>query len=638
MADRESMLAEVQALRDGMSVGSTFDPDQRASEARMSEIQRRKAALRAEMDATAAQAPAQAGLPGTMPGRAPSPEMRPQPPLHVRTTAPLRYRVRSGLPEHSGAYLSETGKNIPGSVKALGEDMWHGVTHPIETAKGMGSAVVGGIQLGKDALGLPSMNTFGDQRDAGRAAGEYFERYGPDRITNTFRTDPAGVAVDALGALSGAGGAARGAMRMAPHMRGQDLMPPPQGAPQAAPTRMSREQFVEGAPSTEQLKSASSALYQAADDSGVRFSSAEFTPFVDKLSVRLQREGADPVLHPRISRVHQLMNETVDRNPSLQDLMILRKQFSGAAKSLDRDEARLATIAIDRLDKFVESGDGATGGVLRDARSLWARMRKSEIIDQAIERAADAQSGVESGLRNEFRGLHRAIINKRKDMRGFSADEKAAIKAVAQGNITSNVLRRIGSLSGGTGAQRNMLNLLVGGSAGAGAGGMIAGPFGSALGAAAVPAIGAAAQKMAQRGTQGRADLARAVTARGEAPPTGPSRAGRAAREAAQAPVDAMPLAALMAGMSTYGDSTIPTARSGRAPRAAAMVRIAARRASCGSRTIGSGHSDSRSRRGRARGERRRCVADGVVGRRRWRDRAHCLLPMRAASPCQFPA
>ena len=188
-------------------------------------------------------------------------------------------------------------------------------------------------------------------------------------------------------------------------------------------------------------------------------------------------------------------------------------------------------------------------------------------MEDAIERGKDAQSGVESGLRNEFRGLHRAIINKRKDMRGFSADEKKLIRAVAQGNFSANVLRRLGSLSGGTGAQRNMLNLLVGSGAGAGAGGMIGGPFGSALGAAAVPMIGAAAQKMAQRGTQGRADLARAAVARGEAPPTGPSRGGRMAREAAQAPVDAMPLAALMAGMSTYGDSTIPTARSGRAPR-----------------------------------------------------------------------
>ena len=425
-----------------------------------------------------------------------------------------------GTPRSLGSYLSETGQNIPGSVKALGQDMWHAATNPLQTLEGMGSAAVGGIQHAKDYAGIPSMDVFGDQREAGSAAGQYFQRYHPDNLTDTFRRDPAGVAVDALGALSGAGGAARGAMRMAPHMRAQQLMPDAQGAPQAAPPRMSREQFVADAPSTAQLKAAGGALYEAAEQSGVRFSSAEYTPFVDKLSVRLQREGADPVLHPKISRVHQLMNETVDRNPSLQDLMILRKQFSGAAKSLDRDEARLASIAIEKLDRFVEGGDAATGGTLRDARSLWGRMRKSEVLDAAMEKATTAQAGVEAGLRAEFKSLYRAYVDRRPHMRGWTRDEARALKAVSEGNFSANVLRRIGSLSGGTGAQRNMLNLLVGSGAGAGAGGMIGGPFGSALGAAAVPMIGAAAQKMAQRGTQGRADLARAAVARGEAPPT----------------------------------------------------------------------------------------------------------------------
>ena len=143
------------------------------------------------------------------------------------------------------------------------------------------------------------------------------------------------------------------------------------------------------------------------------------------------REGLDPVLHEKIARIHSIDEfESVDRNPSLTDLMILRKQYGAAAKSLDADERRLASIAIEKLDDFVEAGDSATAGVLKEGRQIWARLRKSEVIEKAIERAADAQSGLESGLRNEFRGLHRAIINGRKDMRGFSADEKAAIRAV----------------------------------------------------------------------------------------------------------------------------------------------------------------------------------------------------------------
>ena len=117
-----------------------------------------------------------------------------------------------------------------------------------------------------------------------------------------------------------------------------------------------------------------------------------------------------------------------------------------------------AASEVDLVDDFVESGAGSVGGSLTEARGLWSRLKKSELIDHAIENAQAAQAGIEAGLRNEFRGLWRA--RKSKKMRGFTDVEMAAIKAVAQGNITSNVLRRIGSLGGGLDQGRNMLNMM----------------------------------------------------------------------------------------------------------------------------------------------------------------------------------
>ena len=299
-----------------------------------------------------------------------------------------------------------------------------------------------------------------------------------------------------------------------------DIDPPaPRPAPQPRAKTPSQRDFIEGAPSTEQLEAAGGALFEAAENAGVRFPSSTYTPAVDKLSARLMREGLDPVLHQKVARVHSIMNETVDRNPSLSDLMVLRKQFGAAAKSLDADERRLASIAIDRLDDFVESGDAAASGTLREGRQIWARMRKSEIIEKAIERAADAQSGLESGLRNEFRGLHRAIINGRKDMRGFTADEKAAIRSVARGTATTNTLRRLGALGGGIGTSRQSLNAVLGGGLGFGAGTAVGGPLiGGPIGAALVTGGGNLAARGAQRLTQRRADMARAIAARGETP------------------------------------------------------------------------------------------------------------------------
>ena len=161
-------------------------------------------------------------------------------------------------------------------------------------------------------------------------------------------------------------------------------------------------------------------LYEAAEDAGVRFPSATYTPFVDKLSTTLMREGLDDVLYPKVSRINKIMSESVDRNPSLMDMETLRRQFGDAAKSPDPAERRLAQIGIDAVDDFVEAGDGATSGALKEARQTWSRMRQREMVQTAIEKATTAQQGFEAGLRAEFKSLYRAYLDKRPKMRGVS--------------------------------------------------------------------------------------------------------------------------------------------------------------------------------------------------------------------------
>ena len=204
---------------------------------------------------------------------------------------------------------------------------------------------------------------------------------------------------------------------------------------------------------------------------------------------------------------------------------ILRRQFGDAASSTDAAERRLGQIGIEMVDDFVEEGASSASGTLKEARSLWRRMRKAETIEGAIENASLAKEGVEAGLRNQFSTLYRQ--RNKKKMRGFSKAEIAAIKAVATGNFSANVLRRIGSLSGGTGAQRNLLNMLAGSGLGGAAGATVGGPLGGFVGAVGVPAVGHGAQRLAERGTRGRAELVRAMAATGLAAPSGPGdRAG----------------------------------------------------------------------------------------------------------------
>ena len=190
----------------------------------------------------------------------------------------------------------------------------------------------------------------------------------------------------------------------------------------------------------------------------------------------------------------------------------------------------------------------------RRPAQTWGKMRKTEVVERAIAKGRKAKAGVEAGLRAEFAKLYRAHIDGNKKMRGFSDAEMKAIGAVADGNMSANVLARIGSLSGGTGSQRNMLNLMAGGGLGYGAGTMIGGPLiGGPLGAGAWLVARTSHSGLHSAGPQQRADMARAVTARGETPeqaavPT--ARSGRAPRAAA---VSTLPLAALLAGPERRG-------------------------------------------------------------------------------------
>lgn len=461
------------------------------------------------------------------------------PPAEMASQA--SHAIGPGAAEPASIPLGEVGprawENIGSSADQVAEDYSRIVTDPIGTLKGIGQMAVGGMQklVGQDGdpginpLGVRSMqgvSPFGDQRPVADAVGEYAsDRFGGwENIKRTMANDPVGAGMDLVSLLTmGAGGIAslpghvgrvgRVAANAANAVDPLSLAASGVGAAaRKFGTKTPTKQFVAGAPSAEDLGQASGKLYDAADAAGVTFPQAEYGTFVKDVTAKLRAEGVDSVLHPKANRIVGILEETAGEAPDLQRLEILRKQFSDAAASTDAAERRLGVIGIEMVDDFVESGSGPVSGVLQEARNLWKRKRKSETISEAIENASLAKEGVEAGLRNQFSTLYRQR-NKPK-MRGFTSDEIAAIKAVAEGNMTANVLRRIGSLSGGTGSQRNMLLGVLG----AGAGASLGGPGGGMIGAFAVPGAGHIAQRLAERGTRSRADLVRAMTATGSSP------------------------------------------------------------------------------------------------------------------------
>ena len=171
---------------------------------------------------------------------------------------------------------------------------------------------------------------------------------------------------------------------------------------------------------------------------------------------------------------------------------ILRRIGRGAASSIDANESRIGNIIIDKLDDFVENaqpsqlakGSSEAVRALVDARELWKRAKKTEIIDELVA-SADLRSEVNFSQSGMEQALRRKLVNladNPKKLRAFSKEEQELIKSTAKGGSVQNALRLFGKLAP-TG--------VVSGGVSVGGGALIGGTSGAIV----VPVIGSLARQ-----------------------------------------------------------------------------------------------------------------------------------------------
>ena len=262
---------------------------------------------------------------------------------------------------------------------------------------------------------------FDDHRDEARAVGAFYsDRYGGGQeILDTIREDPFGALLDAGGIAAGGAGLAVRAPGAAGRVARAVVQSDPTGrvinaAGKAVKDRLPRtpgaKEFIAAAPGPEQLRAQGSNLFEQAEKSGVQFKGNYYDKFVDTALARMVDEGADPILSPKISRIADVLEMTKGSTPSIAQMAIVRKQFGNAAGSADRAEARLGSIGVDLVDDFVEGGASNIGGSLKEARAFWSRLRKSEVIDAAIENASAGASRRRGGI---AKSVSRAVAGAR---------------------------------------------------------------------------------------------------------------------------------------------------------------------------------------------------------------------------------
>lgn len=277
-------------------------------------------------------------------------------------------------------------------------------------------------------------------------------------------------------------------------------------------------QAARNAPTTEELRAAGNAAYKAVDDAGVVIAPDAFQGAADDAVARMTAQGMDtgPMsLTPQSARVADILTDTASTGAPVpfRELDLMRRKAGiPAANMANRGESAVGSEAIAALDDFVNNITPAqvTQGnadnlpeLIGTARDIWSKMRRSQMIDDAIENSQNYLSGEASGIRNQFA----RILKNDKLSRGFSDAEKALMRRVVNGSIPEQLLNLA---SGGIG---QIATVLGGAGLGSAAGGM-----GAMVGAGA-GALGAAAARKGAEALAGRnAEVVRAIIANGGLP------------------------------------------------------------------------------------------------------------------------
>jgi hypothetical protein len=289
--------------------------------------------------------------------------------------------------------------------------------------------------------------------------------------------------------------------------------------------RLAANRFIANAPTTPDLRQIGDDAFAAADAIAPATPANQFQQFVAQVSPVLKQEGLDPTLHPKASGILARFEKESRSAAGPARMDTLRRLAARVAQSTDADEARIGKIMLGQFEGFIDNVSPQYGQALGDANQAWSQFKKSQLIDDAVERGSRAASGVENGIRIEFN----KILNNPKLRRGLTPEQVEAMERVVEGTIPGNILRRVGKFSPGTGRQGSALISTLGGGLGAaGTGALTGSTLLGAAGAVAVPAVGYGAQKLAEASTVRSANLARALMATGaNAPPTANPAIGR---------------------------------------------------------------------------------------------------------------
>lgn len=246
---------------------------------------------------------------------------------------------------------------------------------------------------------------------------------------------------------------------------------------------------IKDAPAAVDLKAVARGMFKEVDESGAALKTDFFAQKVYQAAQRAEKELIDSELDGPAVRLYNILADRTRRayesgkGITLGELHNMRQIAQDIVMKGGGDRTgRFADQIVDLIDDIAANlkpaqmqfpGNRIGGNVnemgkwLMNGIGTWSRARRVGLIEEAIYKAQNQASGVENGLRTQFR----ALLQNPKTRNLFSAAEKEAIEKVANGTGLSNLSRLLGTFGFDLGSGRNAiggaLGLLAGGPVGA---------------------------------------------------------------------------------------------------------------------------------------------------------------------------
>jgi hypothetical protein len=256
-------------------------------------------------------------------------------------------------------------------------------------------------------------------------------------------------------------------------------------------------------PTAQALKEAAQEGYETLRGLDARYSSKSISDMATGLEVTLAKQGINEKTAPKtIATLRELQSPPEGGFASSSDIETIRRTFGTIgedfANPTDRNAGKFARGAIDSFLAKPPSGSVLAGSeeaaeiagrTASDARANYAASKRSgkltDLGEAAELRAAAANSGQNIG--NSIRSRAASVLLNPKARSGFTENELAALRKVAEGTRGQNITRYVGNLLGGGGGLGAGFTAAA---SGAGAAAATGNPYMAALGVVA-PLAGA---------------------------------------------------------------------------------------------------------------------------------------------------